>query len=407
MMGVILIVAVTMGFLGRRSQLSVIRDQQLTHAAEMASARVDAIVDTAAVLATTAAGPSAAVEALTTAVPGSSACATDGLAAACDGDLADQLGAASLAPGDPAVIVTTNGGIAVIEVAGSELVVWVAAPRAVWSPAGAEGVRITHLEPVGGGDGLSERDGMRQASTPLDGAPAFVVATSPAAIELPTAEMGFYLVIAVLAMVLLALGGTTVVVEQRALRTRATTDALTLLPNRGEFERIATIVLDGARRNGRSVCLLLFDLNGFKLVNDHYGHRAGDEVLRRVGDRLRAAVRTDDVVARWGGDEFVVLMAGIESEEMAVRRARQIGERIADGAWLDTAGATIEVDASVGIAMWPRHAGDLDELLEVADRAMYRAKRDHSVTAMAARPAGSSVAPSASTLAKWPPSTTR
>lgn len=406
-MSLILVVAITVGFLGRRSQLSAIRDQQLSHAAELASARVDAIVDNAAVLAATVTDPSVAVQALTGSSPESSACATGGGDVVCDGSLADVVDVGGVAPGETSVVVATRGDVAVIEVSGKELVVWVAAPRAVWSPIGTAGVRITNLEPVESRDGVVERAGLRHASVRLESAAAFVVATVPAAIEVPEAEQRFYLIVALLALLLLALGGTTVVVEQRALRMRATTDVLTLLPNRGEFERIAPLVLDGARRSERSACLLLFDLNGFKLVNDTHGHRAGDEVLRRVGERLRAAVRADDVVARWGGDEFVVMMVGIESEEMAVRRARQIADQIADGAWPETAGATVEVDASVGIAMWPRHATDLDGLLEVADQAMYRAKRDRSVTAMGECAAESSAAAAASTLATWPPSTTR
>jgi diguanylate cyclase (GGDEF)-like protein len=179
--------------------------------------------------------------------------------------------------------------------------------------------------------------------------------------------------------VLLVLGGATLVGEQRSLLERASFDPLTKLPNRGEFERRAADLLADAERQGSNVCLLLFDLNGFKLVNDTYGHYAGDEMLRVVGSRLRKAVRDGDVVARWGGDEFVVMMPGIGSDEMGAKRADQLAEQVAGRTRLEGVPDALRVKVSVGVAVWPRHGGELQDLVEAADQAMYHAKRDGDI----------------------------
>ena len=103
------------------------------------------------------------------------------------------------------------------------------------------------------------------------------------------------------------------------------------------------------------MCLLLFDLNGFKLVNDTYGHQAGDEMLKVVGSRLRKAVREGDIVARWGGDEFVVVMPGIADEEMGAKRAQQLADQIAGRTRLEGVPEALRVKVSVGVALWPQH----------------------------------------------------
>ncbi|HKN93343.1 MAG TPA: bifunctional diguanylate cyclase/phosphodiesterase, partial [Thermoleophilaceae bacterium] len=149
----------------------------------------------------------------------------------------------------------------------------------------------------------------------------------------------------------------------------ATHDSLTELPNRRWFrDAVNRAVTSSTLRNAG---LLLIDLNRFKEVNDTLGHHHGDSVLRQLGPRIRAAFGEEDFVARLGGDEFAVFMPGADAAdvEAAVDRLQD-----AVSAPVFTDGISIEMDASVGLAWYPFHGGDVDTLLERADVAMYRAK---------------------------------
>ena len=99
-------------------------------------------------------------------------------------------------------------------------------------------------------------------------------------------------------------------------------------------------------------------------------------MLKVVGSRLRKAVRDDDIVARWGGDEFVVVMPGITDDEMGARRAEQLAEQVSGRTRLDGVNDALRVKVSVGVAVWPRHGIELERLVEAADQAMYQAKRE-------------------------------
>lgn len=152
----------------------------------------------------------------------------------------------------------------------------------------------------------------------------------------------------------------------------AQTDALTQLPNRAHFEHALACALERVASTA-SVALMFLDLDGFKNVNDQFGHRAGDLLLKAVAKRVVASVRDGDLVARYGGDEFVVLLQGPATAELAPTLAQRIVENVSTAYSLD--GAKFELSISIGVAVYPTHAKDAAELVERADASMYRAKR--------------------------------
>lgn len=158
----------------------------------------------------------------------------------------------------------------------------------------------------------------------------------------------------------------------RVLEHQAMTDPLTGLANRrhgyGELDRLVA----AAQRHGRSLCVLMADLDHFKTLNDTYGHDAGDSCLREAARRLADAVRTSDLPVRWGGEEFVVLMPDA-SQEHAAEVAERIRSSVADPPFY-AGDDTIHVTMSVGWAM--RHDGETGpDLVARADTALYEAKR--------------------------------
>ncbi len=152
---------------------------------------------------------------------------------------------------------------------------------------------------------------------------------------------------------------------------RALYDPLTDLANRTLFADRLSHALGGAIRHGRPVTILVMDLNGFKAVNDTFGHGAGDQLLIVIADRLRESVRPTDTAARLGGDEFAVLLEAAVPE--AVRVADRILERLRVP--IDIEGRELFVDASIGIAESPSGSVSAEALLRDADAAMYTAKR--------------------------------
>ena len=151
-------------------------------------------------------------------------------------------------------------------------------------------------------------------------------------------------------------------------------DSLTELPNRLYLNEYLPRTLAQARRQCKGVAVLFIDLDGFKPVNDTYGHDAGDAVLRAVAGRLRDAVRRSDLAARLGGDEFLVVLTDIESPADVERVAETLlrGMR----APLDWSGRTLSLSMSIGVSLFPDHGQSADELIRCADAAMYRAKLD-------------------------------
>jgi diguanylate cyclase (GGDEF)-like protein/PAS domain S-box-containing protein len=149
-------------------------------------------------------------------------------------------------------------------------------------------------------------------------------------------------------------------------------DALTGLPNRAAFIEQAEALIAHARLKLATLALLFIDLDHFKRVNDSLGHLAGDLLLQTVARRITGTLRGGDLVSRFGGDEFVVLLAG-DTTPLAVQEvANKLLASI--GAPLETGGAVISVTPSIGVAMFPRDGAAPDDLIKHADTAMYDAK---------------------------------
>ena len=151
-------------------------------------------------------------------------------------------------------------------------------------------------------------------------------------------------------------------------------DALTGLPNRRLFEDRVEQELVRSRRVGEPVCMFFVDLDNFKTVNDTYGHATGDVLIQQVAQRLLETVRSQDTVARVGGDEFAILLPGLVDQHSI----NQLAERTLDAMHtpFEIFGEEVSTSASVGIAIAPEHGDTYDDLLNRADEAMYRAK-DH------------------------------
>jgi diguanylate cyclase (GGDEF)-like protein/PAS domain S-box-containing protein len=150
-------------------------------------------------------------------------------------------------------------------------------------------------------------------------------------------------------------------------------DALTGLPNRTLLEDRIAIALGGAHRRKENIAFLFLDLDRFKIVNDTFGHSVGDILLQEVAERLKKWVRDQDTVARVGGDEFVIMLAGVQSAPDAASAAERLVGLVAAGFSID--GNSVNVTCSVGISMFPDNGMDGETLIKHADAAMYSAKQ--------------------------------
>lgn len=162
--------------------------------------------------------------------------------------------------------------------------------------------------------------------------------------------------------------------QEEQIRHQATHDPLTNLPNRMLLLDRLNHTLALARREGHGVGLIFIDLNGFKPINDTYGHLAGDQLLQAVARRMQSCLRESDSLCRLGGDEFVLLIPDAERLEHLQRLAERL-EASLHAPFREIAQVEVRISASFGIARWPDHAADADQLLQVADQAMYRAKK--------------------------------
>jgi diguanylate cyclase (GGDEF)-like protein len=180
-----------------------------------------------------------------------------------------------------------------------------------------------------------------------------------------------------LSALLLAVALPPVVLLQRSLlhsqlKAQARTDAKTGMLNVGAWQEESDLAIDRARRRDQPLAVLLADIDHFKEVNDTHGHLTGDAVLRSLAAEMRQQVRESDLVGRFGGEEFAILLVGTTAEE-----ACRVAERIRRGAGsvkVLSKDCLVGVTVSIGVAVLDSHGGDLGELLSAADKALYQAK---------------------------------
>jgi len=144
------------------------------------------------------------------------------------------------------------------------------------------------------------------------------------------------------------------------------------LPNRTVSEELLEQALARERRRKQIFAVVYIDLDGFKSINDNFGHEAGDELLRTVAVRLRARIRHSDTLARVGGDEFLAIIEDCSGDSAAQSVAESLVAALQEPATLE--GKTVNISGSIGIAMYPVDGKNAAELKRNADQAMYRAK---------------------------------
>lgn len=159
---------------------------------------------------------------------------------------------------------------------------------------------------------------------------------------------------------------------------RALHDPITGLPNRRLLQDRLTFALARARRASTMVAVLLVDLDGLKAVNDAHGHAVGTDVLRITGERLQAALRTSDTVARLSGDEFVIVIDGLKRledvGEVPTKLLSVVAQPMQPNRPGDAVGPEVTVTCSIGVSLYPRDSVEPDALVRMADMAMYQAK---------------------------------
>lgn len=159
---------------------------------------------------------------------------------------------------------------------------------------------------------------------------------------------------------------------EEKIRHQAYHDGLTGLANRSLFTEQLRMLLALGRREKRHLAVLFIDLDGFKYVNDHFGHAMGDLLLVEVAQRLQHSVRSSDIVARMGGDEFTLILPDIRHWDSALQVAEKLQRLLAEPFELQD--VSLQISCSIGISFYPEHGQDVDVLLNKADYAMYTAK---------------------------------
>jgi two-component system cell cycle response regulator len=159
--------------------------------------------------------------------------------------------------------------------------------------------------------------------------------------------------------------------KHRELSYRATHDSLTDLWNRPGILDLAARELVRGQREGRPLCLAIADIDHFKEINDKFGHAAGDAILREAAQRMRSALRSYDLIGRYGGEEFLVVMPGLDVN-LAIKLAERLRRQVRE-IHVDVMGAQIHVSVSLGMAL-NDGISSLEHLIQSADKALYRAK---------------------------------
>lgn len=162
---------------------------------------------------------------------------------------------------------------------------------------------------------------------------------------------------------------------QRRISQLAREDALTGLPNRRYIDEVFERTLNEAQRYNRPFAVIVVDMDDFKLINDSFGHIAGDDLLKTVAHRLKIFKREADFVGRLGGDEFMLIVGNVSNPELGERTVQRLIEVIQGPVELD--GRQVTIRPSIGIAVWPTDGETYDQLLGQADRRMYADKSRH------------------------------
>lgn len=161
--------------------------------------------------------------------------------------------------------------------------------------------------------------------------------------------------------------------RERDITSRIVTDHLTGLYNRAAMMEQMSIAVASAKRTGGSLAVMYIDLDGFKELNDTYGHALGDAALQQAASRMRSVLRKNEAAGRVGGDEFALLVSSFDGEAQLGEIAKRILTALRDP--IGNGDTRVRLSASIGIAIYPQHGGSAELLVEHADRAMYQAKR--------------------------------
>jgi len=159
---------------------------------------------------------------------------------------------------------------------------------------------------------------------------------------------------------------------------KANYDTLSKLPNRNLLNDRFNLLISQSKRANNKIAILFIDLDGFKKINDIHGHNTGDILLIEISNRLKGTIRDSDTIARWGGDEFIILLNNIDNKDSIDISANRMIKDCSKPVKIDK-NLKVSISLSIGVSIYPDDSNDKVQLLELADRAMYKAKKDDTV----------------------------